>query len=290
MFLHGLSQGMTPSAAAELTGRTVYSGANFTPFEQNVMRRLLPFWGYTKYVVPQQLQFLAEHPGGLAAQGIRLSDAARGTGFLPEYMSNGLAIPMGQEDNGQQRYLSKIDMPWESLFGFVQPGQNLNAAIGNTGLNMLSQLNPLLKAGLEGATNKQFLTGRDLDSLYGKATGVAAIDNLLYNSPISRAITSARTLTDERKYETPASALGVPLNLLTGAKVSDVDMEKQRGLAQLTALREYLSHDPNVAQHLDFTPKSGEALTPDEIQVFQLLRMLNAQNAAAARQRKAAGG
>jgi hypothetical protein len=291
MFLHLLNQGYTSTSAAQQVAQTVYSGAKFTPFEQNVMRRLVPFWGYQKYVYPQQLGFLAQHPGGLAAQGIRAANAVRGDGFLPDYLSGGLAVPLGQEDDGTQRFLTKLDMPWESPLGIVKPGANANATVANTGMNVLSQTNPIIKMILEGATNKQFLTGRDLDNLYGGVTGIAALDNVLYNSPASRAVTTARQLLDPRKYETPGSAAGVPVNLLTGARVADVDMDRQRTFAELDVLRDFMAHSPNAQEHIDFSPKKGVELSPQEVQVFQLLKALQAQQqkTAAARKQAAAG-
>jgi hypothetical protein len=285
LFLHLLEQDYTPAAARAIVDKTVYGGAQFTPFEKGFVRRLMPFYGYTKYVIPQQLTNIANYPGGLAAQGIRMANAQRDqAGYLPEYLAGGLAIPIGQQEDGTQRYLSKLDMPWEMPFNMVKPGGNVSSTITGTGMGLLGQMNPLLKGALEVATNRQFYTGRDLDTLQRTLTGVPAIDNLFYNSPAARVLTTGGTLADVRK-DVPTKLLG----LTTGVKLTDVDMNRERAFGTLAAVKDYLAHDPNAAQHVNYTPAKGQELTPQEVQVFQLLKQLQAQATHAAAAAKKGG-
>lgn len=287
MWLHLLDQGYTPAAAADLMNKTIYGGAQFTPFEKNVMRRLVPFWGYTKFAGPQQAEFLATHPGGLAAQGIRAAAASRDQGFLPDYLADQLAIPLGGTDeSGQRRFLTRLDFPWESPLNMLKPGRSLSDTISQTGMGVLSQLNPLIKGPLEVATNRQFYTGRELDELNRSITGVPAIDNLIYNSPASRTLTTLGTLQDLPRK----GLLGEALNLGTGARVSDVDWQKVQSQAALQAVKDYLQADPSVAKYMEFAPQKGVQLTPDEVNVMRLLKSLEANASKEAKARKKAGG
>lgn len=277
-----LNQGYNPTAAGQAVRDTHFDYSQLAPFERNVMRRVMPFYTYTRNVIPQQLGNLADYPGGLAAQAMRLTGSLRDQsgGYLPPYLAGGLAIPIGKEDDtGTQRYLSKLDLPWEHPFDMLSTGPG---AVSQTGMRLLGQLNPLIKGPLELATNRQFYSGRELDDLYSGMSGVPAIDNVAYNSPFARVATSLGQLADPRK------GVGAKaLNLLTGAKVTDVDIEKERERGMLDLVRQYLNADPNVMRFSEYSPRKDMlgSLSQEEVGTLRLLKTLEAQ----ARQRAAKG-
>jgi hypothetical protein len=269
-------QGYTPDAAGRLADSTQFT-YELSEFERKVMRRLLPFYSWTRQILPQQLGFLAEQPGGLTGMAIKAADQMRQhQGFEPPYLEGGLAIPVGKEENGQQRYLTKLDLPWEAPFNMLDVGPR---GPQNTMMNLLSELNPLIKGPLEYATNKQFYTGRDLDSLYAR-TGNRTLDQIVMNSPLSRPLTTASMLADERK-----GWFAKLLNLGTGARISDVDMDKQRQEVALDMLRETLRQNPNVRVSTDvYVPQAQ--LPQMSLDDLQLLRLYNALKSDAEKQAK----
>jgi hypothetical protein len=147
-------------------------------------------------------------------------------------------------------------------------------------------LNPLLKLPLEGLTGRQFYTGRDLDDLYTR-TGSVAGDQLLMNSPLSRAYTQGRTAV-EALSGSPAKAL----NLLTGLRITDVDVEKQQQIEGRKLLEQLLKQNPNVAQFQTFNvPKDKLAnMTPQDELLMRLERTLVAHAQEAALEKRAKAG
>lgn len=266
-------QGYTPEAAAEAMRAAHFDyGRNLTQFERDWVRPLVPFYNFQKAIYPQIGRMLYETPGGLAGQGIRFGSALRQQeGFLPPYLGGGLAVPLGQEDEtGTRRYLTKLDLPYEQPFELFSTGPD---ALSKTAMRVLGNLNPLLKAPLEIATNRQFYSGRELDDLYSR-TGIPLADQIAMNSPLQPLLYAAGTALDPRK-----DWLVTLLNLGTGVRVSDVDMRQQRASA-MNLLREMLASDPERIkkfESISVRPEQLANLTPEEIEMMRLLRTLESQ-------------
>ena len=275
-------QGYVPEEAARqvLQAHFDYSRGSMTDVEANVLKRLIPFYKYTRENIPFQVQQLMQRPGGLVGMEAKAAgDLRQQGGFLPDYLGSGLAMPLGKEDDGTQRYLTRLDLPPEQAFEMLKGGPS---GVKNTMMAALSNLNPMLKAPLEYATGKQFFTGRDLEDLY-TMTGNTAGDQAIMNSPLGRAMTTVRTLADERKWQDP---LAIPLNLGTGLKVTDVDMAKQRNIAAREYLTEMLRGQPDVSKFTTLYPTPGATLTPQEELLLRLNMTLEQRAQQAARQKK----
>ena len=288
LYIQLRKQGYTPDAAAEqvLKSHFDYSRQGKTDFEANVLSRLIPFYRYQRGNVPFVAEQMAQHPGGVAATTARVAGNLRQqAGFLPDYLGSGLAVPVGGEDEkGTRRYLTRLDLPPEQAFEMLHGGPR---GPQNSLLSLMGQVNPLIKAPLEWATGKQFFSGRDIGDLYN-VTGSSTLDQLVANSPFSRAFTTARTLADERKWQDPLAALAIPLNLGTGAKVTDVDLNKQRTIAAREYVQEVLRGQPEIGklETLYLKPGMESQLTPQELALLRLQRTIEAKAVA---QRKNAG-
>lgn len=271
LFVNYLKQGFTPEEAARrvLSSHYDYSRGALTPFERTIMRRLIPFYSFTRQNVPNVMGQIATNPGGLAGLTAKVShDLRQQGGFLPAYLGDTMAVPLGEERGGMQRYLTRLDLPPDQAFDFFKGygGDPLQSM----GMGLLGQLNPILKGPAEYFTNKQFFSGRelgDLDSL----TGNILADQALLNSPIARFATTYRQATH------PQADLGsVALNLLTGAKVTDVDMPKYKAIAEREYIEQQLRGNPAVGrfQTMSIRPDQLHNLTPEQLELVQLQRLL----------------
>lgn len=254
-----LKQGYSMEAAMEAAFAAHYDFGNLSKFEKGVMRRAIPFYNWSRQNIPAVIGEIAGKPGGKVATTIKATTAAKGEdpGFIPEWLGQGVALPIGgQGEDGTQRFLSSFGLPIEDMGNLMGTG------------SVLGQLNPLLKAPLEVMTGRQFHTGRNLGDLH-PTTGNTIADQALFNSPISRFATTGRQMADPRK-----SWGDVAFNLLSGARITDIDMNRQRGIAARDYAEDLLRGQPGVSQYqrMFVSPENLPLLSQEEQNLYRLLQ------------------
>jgi hypothetical protein len=226
-------------AMKEITEAQVdYSPRAFTTEERSIMKRVFPFYSFTK----SQLYFLSKellsNPGGRLRQTIRATANAQGNDpKMPDYIADTAAIPVSESEDGTKRYVTGFGLMHEDPLSFFSPPKNML-------LEAASRANPLIKTPLEYMTGQSFFQresdgGRPLSSAdpsigrtianIGNLTGLRdsttpvtfpfsrEVEHLAANSPASRLIGAARTVTDPRK-----DPLTKAINFLTGNRIADV--------------------------------------------------------------------
>lgn len=228
-----LSQGYSPKAIGQQIKKYHVDYGNLTDFEKNVVRRVLPFYSFTKGITSQVASDLAQNPGGRLRNTIRTTNSLKGDDpTTPDYVADTLAIPLGEQQDGTKRYLTGFGMAHEDPLSFAGGGAR------GAGLEAMSRLNPLIKAPLEYFTGQTFFQKgaeggrslRDADPTLGRLManisgrkdavrypGEQAVEVGLSNSPLTRVLSTARQLSDPRK-----GALAKAVNTLTGVRVSDI--------------------------------------------------------------------
>lgn len=245
-FLHKLERGIDPGQAAREVGaaQVNYGTRHFTRTEQQVLKRLFPFYSFTRGMLPHTVGTLAGNPGGPLAQLLRTSKAGRAEGeVVPDHLQDTALLPMGRLPDGSNRYLTGFGLMHEDPLSLL--GSNPK----QTGLELLSRLNPLVKGPLEGLTGQSFFQkgpeggrplreldptiGRTLANMLGRGTDgepvavPSAVELIGANSPASALLTIARQLSDPRK------GIGnVASNLLTGIRTTDVSPAAQNAVLQ----------------------------------------------------------
>jgi len=236
-FMDMLRRGISPKVAAErvAAAQVDYSSRAFTQFEKK-LQLLFPFYSFGS----RQAKFLAgeliDRPGGPIAQTIRAgSRATSDDPFLPSHIRQGLAIPLGEADDGTKRFINSLGLMHEDPLSLAQ------STPSGFGMELLSRATIPIKGALEKITGQSFFQrgrtgGRqlsDLDPSLGRLISNVMGDDdpyptppglefLLSNSPLSRAIGTARTAFDDRK-SIPVRAL----RLGTGIGVTDVSPQAQ---------------------------------------------------------------
>ena len=212
--------------------------------------------------------------------------------FLPEHIAQTLAIPLGSSEEGDPRYLTGLGLMEEDLLGAVDTGNPLKSA----GYEVMGRLSPLIKAPIEYVLGKSLFQsgyqgprdtedmdpqlGRLLSNLKSFATGedqrdavdTRSIEPLLQMLPGIRAMSTARQLTDKRKYDNFLAPLLA--NQLTGARVSDVSPAAMDASLQDMIANEYKSLGGRDFQNYYIPQKTKDQMTPEEIQHTLQMRAL----------------
>jgi hypothetical protein len=311
-FLNQVRKGVDPGQAADLTrmSQVDYSPSAFTSFERNVMKRAVPFYSFQKGILPSIANNLLYQPGGLQGQLIRTVTRGSEPGqdnFIPEHLRQSAAIPLPadfplQPKDGLTRYITNIDLPFESTLNMFTPGvgatptSRVMDSIQKTGMNFAGQLNPLAKYLIESTTNRQLYSGRQLSDLYSTLEqDIGPIGRPLENAisnlvPFgSRALGTMRQLRDERldpvdRYSKAA------INLLAGFKLTDVDSERTKQLAARDMLNKLLSTTPGVRTYENLTVPEDvvRAMPKEQRDMYLLYKIIQTEAAKRARDKKKA--
>ena len=311
-FLNQVRKGVAPEVAGDLTRllQLDYSPQAYTSFERNVLKRIAPFYGFQKQILGSIADNMLYRPGGLQGQGIRAVNRGSAPGpdnFVPEYLRQSASIPLpaglgGNPAEGLQRYLTNLDLPWESSLQLLTPGIGGTAAarvadtIAKTGSNLLGQTSPLIKAPIEHITNRQLYSGRNLSDLYS----VLEQDIGPFGRPLEQGIVNFlpfgarglglyRQLTDDR-LDPSEARMKAAFNLLAGVKLTDVDSDRTRRLAARQVLNQILETTPGVRTYENITvPDDVLRNMPEEQRrMYLLYRVIQSEAAKRARDKKKA--
>lgn len=251
-------KGYSKMAAAEKVSKLQLDYRHgLSGFEKTVMRRAFPFYSFSRLMADNIVDTLLQRPGGVQAQMIKASGRLGGRDAMtPEYVSEGLSVPLGTTPEGDVRYFSATGMPYEDLFSFFG-GRSLTRTMG---MEAAARATPYIKGPAEWVTGRSFFQqgpsgGRnieDLDPVIGRtianasqyiralagdkdalsqrplpAKTPATLEQLASNSPLSRYLTTTRTLLDPRK-----NPLEKAVNLLSGARVTTISPQARLAMVQ----------------------------------------------------------
>lgn len=251
LFVDRLIKGDAPEQAAKQVFQFHfdYAPEALTGFEQNVMKRLLPFYRWTRGNIPLQLEQMAKQPGKYAAIGKLLgnlqSDKQKANeefASLPPYMREGLPVRLG-EKNGFSQYLYGLGLPVEDVNRIWKGDAKRTVA------SMVGELSPILKYPIEVGTGQNLFTGEPIEQNNRVFPFVNSIPGLrdwlevtehknkngsvsyrgnayklhFLNTALGRFYNTAGKLTDENSSGAVKFLYG-----LIGAKAKSVDIEKEK--------------------------------------------------------------
>lgn len=305
-FIAFLKQGMSPAEAARRVKLLQVDYGQLAHFERGTMRRLFPFWSFSKGILPVVVEELTQHPGGRLAQTIRASRLAKGgdTNIKPDYVGETASIHLGQLPDGSDRYITGLGLMHEDPLSFL--GGGLRGGL----LEAASRVNPIPKAPLEWMTNQTFFQkgpqgGRPLEELdptlgrtvanikelaTGQKTpraepilGNRGLEFLVANSPLARVTTTARQITDPRKLDNPLAAF---LNLGTGVRVADISPAARDAILR-EKVAELMKDEGAKTFMRTYIPKEEkEKMSPAQRQRAELYELVMKQLAEEAKARK----
>ena len=163
-FFAKLDKGLKVSDAAMSVKKYLFNYNDLTKFEQSVLRRVAPFYAWTRFNIPLQIRGIVERPEMYAALGDITEAVERGTPkprdedkLVAEWMKENSAVRVRENESGNPEYF---------LMGGWIPAADINRVFAPIG-EMLSMLGPL-KVTAEMYFNKDAFLGRDIENFPGE--------------------------------------------------------------------------------------------------------------------------
>jgi len=306
-FLAGIRRGLTPEEAAKRTKKVLFDYENVSPTERTVLRRLFPFWTFTRKNVPYQVGKLATEPGrqsviakAFATPGDQ-AQIEKDARMWPEYVSSGLAIKVGKDQRGDDLILWGTGLPIEDLNRVIPQKREGKSMLEElTRKNALTLLHPLAKFIIEEVANKDLWQDRPLDQVnkiydaYGPVIDKlpdSIKDYLHFKKELTRrgdarytmdptALHLVRSFILSRLYSTAGKQFDTRkdagtrwLNNLTGMRLGSLEAETQiyPALKQRAEEREKASAEEKTLQRRAVIFDDEPAASPAEIESLRTL-------------------
>lgn len=243
--LHELRQGKNLTEAAAQVKKFYFDYFDLTPFERKVMKRIIPFYTWIRKNIPLQLEQVMKNPRAFSrVQDVMNAIEGEAVDWenRPEYIRESGAFKLG--DSG---YYVSPNLPYSDL---SKVPTNLEAL-----LQLLSSVNPIIRAPMEIATNNQWFNGRPLEQYPGetreapfagllKALGsenVPQVDkritgHLLDQIPILRNLDIITNPSNPRQASRLSSFIGGPALYSEDSVKASEAYEQSRALQQLIML------------------------------------------------------
>lgn len=176
-YVTALAKGHNIDDALRLAEKAGFDYRALTPFESKVLRRIIPFYSFTRKNLELQLKTLGENPQRINQVIKTLENSSQLFGGdltqeekegLPDYLKEQIPIQTGRTKDGLPEVAAGFQTPIE------QPGSILGS---NPLRRIFSTVNPILKGPAERAVNLDFFRNRQLKDVveageYAKAPQV----------------------------------------------------------------------------------------------------------------------
>lgn len=212
-YITALGQGKSIPEALAFAERAGFDYRALTRFESQILRRLIPFYSFTRKNIGLQLSTLGENPQRInqifrffGNVGDTLTPEEKEN--LPDFIRESLGVKLEDTPEGLKQYISSFGTPIEAftqLFG------------SNPVLRTISQMNPILKAPIEIGIGKDSFRQRDLKDVYDAKEYKNApqiIKDLLDITPVEKDILEKGPNGKLRKVGTKTQYVADPERLL----------------------------------------------------------------------------
>ena len=180
--LTGWRNGMDLKEALDFANRWSYGTAQeYTSFERHVLKRFIPFYGFSKWSIGRVAESMVDNPKSLSwfekvrqnaydANGI---DEAELKSSAPKFIADQFGVPYMNTPEGPRFLLFGSLLPQQAVSDFAQALQNFVVPGEKNkfteGLRYLGRnLHPAVKEMLEMKLNQDFFTGRELQDFPGQ--------------------------------------------------------------------------------------------------------------------------
>jgi hypothetical protein len=214
MYKWARDKGMSPEKAAAKVRETLFDYTELTPAEQQVFKRMAPFYTWLRKNSEFQMKSFMKDPTKFnrirAAMENGEDNVDMDSEIVPEYLKENMAIPIPGTDR-----LASLGLPAADLSKWTDPGKVA-----------MDSLSPLLKVPMELGMNKKTFNGAPISNFEGETKKFLGMDLPAGAAYVGEQIAPLRrlsgTMTEENSMKSPVDGM---LKLLGGDLLKKYDQE-----------------------------------------------------------------
>lgn len=192
LFLDRVKKGESYDQAGKAVQKYLFDYGDLSPFEQNVMKRVMPFYTWSRKNLPLQFEAIALHPDKInkiniakeniqAAQGVQTPDASE----VPSYVVDGMPIYTGRSEDPATVSVFQLQntLPFADLAPFfkflntqTEPPAIEKGKLAPEISTALANVSPLIKAPIEYLSNYDFFRRRAIKEFEGQKADMFGIE------------------------------------------------------------------------------------------------------------------
>lgn len=251
-YITALGQGKTIPEALRLAETAGFDYRALTRFESQILRRLIPFYSFTRKNIELQLRTLGENPQRINQvskffENIGEKPTQEEKKDLPSYVKESLAVKLGKNAEGLAQFITGFGTPIEQFANLFRGGteQTFQKRFEGMIYGQLSSFNPLIKAPIEIGIGKDSFRQRDLKDVYDAKEYSAApqiIKDLLDIKAVKKAVLAKNKqgklvkVGERTQYIADPARLLIARSLFTSRGVSYLDQIFDGDLKGLTKI------------------------------------------------------
>ena len=175
LVLGALEKGLSMDEALKVAAKGGFDYRALTMFESKILRRVIPFYSFNRKNIELQLHTLGHNPERIN-QVIRSIENVQNlweTNLTPEekenlpaYLKEYLSVPVGRSKQGVPQFVRSFGTPIEAFTELVKFQAEGKSTIERTFLATLSKVNPYIKVPIELGIGKDSFRQRDIKDVY----------------------------------------------------------------------------------------------------------------------------
>jgi len=187
-FIDKTGKGYSDTVAASSVRKYLFDYADLAPFEKNAMKRIMPFYTFSRKNLPMELEAAITEPGKFST----LIKSMRAGGFenqpadyLPTWMQSE-PLTKTTDKEGKERYGYGYDIPAFDILNYLEEKPQGGLDVARSVEKSAGRLTgPFLKGPIEWMTGRHWYYGKDLEDITtvypiaAKALKAAGIDDEL---------------------------------------------------------------------------------------------------------------
>jgi hypothetical protein len=263
LFLDQVKKGKTYDEAGKHVQKYLFDYGDVSPFEQSTLKRIMPFYTWSRKNLPLQLETIVAQPDKLSKLNIGITNVQQAAGMqsipdptqVPSYIVDNAPVYVGQDEN--TGVVSAITL--QNLLPFFDLGpftKFLNAPQVPKGLlesgpqgfieGLLNNVSPFIKAPIEYLSNYDFFKKKVIEEYEGQTADMFGVEMPVHLAKLLSNI----VLLNEVDRLNPGSVFGTRIkdpatgeitstpSIFGVSRESRVDLpEEQRQIQSLTGVR-----------------------------------------------------